>query len=293
MGGNGATVVVLCLAMSAPGVAWAQDSGSVPPSSVEGSEANRDLQLATRQPYWSAGKHRPFVSSTQEAGLVYYRPQLALGYGKPHWRWFGVETQSRVTVGSGAIYSGLRGVLPNADVRVGARYVFSAGQAYLQRAPVYTDDTIDFDELPGARYLALEAEVAGSVPLGDGALFGLLAGYYLAGVPASYDVYDQLLRVVVEPPWVARARGGYVHGFADGVIKLGVAVEVIAAPEREAYVVRTGPQLGVRLTHHLDAAASIMAVVTSPDHLRLTGAEIGQFGFRYRWATGDPFPEFP
>ena len=62
---------------------------------------------------------------------------------------------------------------------------------------------------------------------------------------------------------------------------------------------RVLPQLTVilthhlHLTHHLDAAASIMAVAWSPDSLALLGTDIGQFGLRYRWATGDPFPEFP
>ena len=79
----------------------------------------------------------------------------------------------------------------------------------------------------------------------------------------------------------------------DSGLAVGWAAEVIVVPEREAVVVRTGPQLAVALTHHLDAALSFMAVVASPDHLRLAGTELGQFGFRYRWATGDRFPEFP
>jgi hypothetical protein len=282
-----ATAVVL-----APSSAEAQDPGSIPPSGIDGPTGARDLQLAAGRPYWSGGKSRLFVSSTMEGGLAYYRPQLALGYGKPHWRWFGAETQSRVSIGSGSTYAGLRAALPNADIRVGSRYVFAANQSYLLRAPPYTDDTIDFDDQPNARYVSLEAEINGSLPVGDGALFGTLAGFHMSGVPDAYDVFDQMLFVVVEPPWVARIRGGYVHGLAGGILQLGAAVETIAIPERDMLVVRAGPQLAVALTHHLDAAVSIMAVVASRDSLRLDGAEIGQFGFRYRWATGDPFPEF-
>lgn len=272
--------------------ARAQDSGSIPPSSVDGADTT-DLQLAGQRPYWSGGKHRWFLSSTLEAGLVYYRPQLALGYGKPHWQWAGVETQSRISVGGTSTYFGLRGALPHVDLRAGSRYVLAAQQSYLVRAATYTDDTIDFDEAPTARYLSLEAEVAGSLPIGGGAFFGLLGVHHILGVPEEYDVQDQLLRVVVEPPWVARARIGYAHGLAGGVVRLGGAIEGIWSPARDAIVVRAGPQLGVTLTHHLDASFSIMATVAGPDHLRLEGAEIGQFGFRYRWSTGDPFPEFP
>lgn len=147
-----------------------------------------------------------------------------------------------------------------------ARYIFSADQSYLRRAPSYSDDTIDFDEEPNARYVALETELASSVPLGAGAIFGLAGGYNLAGIPTRYGVYDQLLHVVVEPPWVFRVRAGYVHAFADGIIQLGVAGEVVGSPERDAYVLRFGPLLSVSLTHHLDAAASVLAVAAGPDH---------------------------
>lgn len=288
----GSVALVTAVTVTATDAA-AQDTGSIPASGVQGTDTTGDLQLATRRPYWSAGKHRPFISSTLEGGLVYYRPQLAVGYGKPHWRWIGVEAQSQVTIGSGTMYAGLRAALPNADLRLGTRFVYSAGRSYLARAAEYTDETIDFEEEPRARYQTLEAEIAGVLPVGDGAFFGLLGGYHMLGVPPEYDVYDQLLRIVVEPPWIGRVRGGYIHGFQDGIISVGGAVEVLASPERDAYVARVGPQLGVSLTHHLDAALSIMAVVAGPDHLRLDGADIGQFGFRYRWATGDPFPEFP
>jgi len=36
-----------------------------------------------------------------------------------------------------------------------------------------------------------------------------------------------------------------------------------------------------------------MIVAYSPDTLGLIGADLGQLGLRYRWATGDRFPEFP
>jgi len=36
-------------------------------------------------------------------------------------------------------------------------------------------------------------------------------------------------------------------------------------------------------------------VTITDDQIRhsLEGAQIGQFGFRYRWSSTDPFPEFP
>ena len=147
---------------------------------------------------------------------------------------------------------------------------------------------------PNARHVLLEAEAAGWIPVGDGAFIGSAAVFHMLGVPDGYDVYLQLMNVVVEPPWITRTRAGYVHGFGDdGGLVVGAAVELITVPERDAWIVRAGPQVGVALTHHLDAALSVMAVASSPDALRLEGAEIAQLGFRYRWATGDRFPEFP
>lgn len=286
-------VAASLLVLGVSRAALAQDPGEIP-SSVTGADPTGALGVAGKRPYWSGGATRGFVAATLEAGLVYYRPTLAVGWGKPHWEWIGVELQSRVTAGAFAEYAGVHLALPQAELRLGSRYVFAASQAYLARRDTYTDDTLQFDEEPNARYLALEGELSGALPVGDGAFLGNVGAFHLLGVPAEYDVYDQLLHVVVQPPWALRQRVGYVHAFgADGGLKVGAAVEAMEIPERDAIVVRAGPQLVVALTHHLDAALSIMAVVASPDALRLEGTDIGQFGFRYRWATGDRFPEFP
>lgn len=273
--------------------AWAQDPGEVPSTATVTSPVT--FGAGGRRPYWSGAKTNPFVSSTFEAGLVYFRPKLALGYGKPHWQFFGVEVQSQLTAGSFAEYAGLRAAFPDVDFRVGARYAFAPSQAYLARTETYTDDQLQFDEEPASRYLALEAEISGNVEVwNDGSLVATASAFQFLGVPDEYDVYDQNLNVVVQPPWAFRQRLGYLHAFGvDDGLQFGVSGELIEIPERDAVIVRVGPQLGVALTHHLDAALAIMIPVVSPDTLRLEGAQIGQFGFRYRWSSTDPFPEFP
>src|SRR5512139_3520633 len=40
-----------------------------------------------RPDYWSKGAPRVFVSSRLEGGLVYAKPQVAVGYGRPFWSW--------------------------------------------------------------------------------------------------------------------------------------------------------------------------------------------------------------
>jgi hypothetical protein len=252
------------------------------------------LDSAAARPYWSGGLPRWFVSAQLEGGFFYIRNQMAVGYGKPHWRWIGLETQGRASGGNGSEYIGLRAALPEADLRVGARYVFATDQALLTPQDSFDRDDVRIPEVPQSRYLHLEAELTGSVPFLGGTLFGLAGVYRMSGVPEGYFVFDETLHVVVDPPWNWRLRGGHLLRFgAQGGLRIGVAAEVIGLPGRQEMVVRTGPQLAVILTHHLDAAASIMAVAWSPDSLALLGADIGQFGLRYRWATGDPFPEFP
>jgi hypothetical protein len=56
---------------------------------------------------------------------------------------------------------------------------------------------------------------------------------------------------------------------------------------------RVGPVFGMTLSHHLDASASFMVTTASNDALGLLGGEFSTIGLRYRWATGDRWPEFP
>ncbi len=287
-----ALLLGLAAAAAAPS-AFAQDPSSLPASGTSGA-ATPSFGTAEKRPYWEAGKPRAFVSSILELSIFYYRPTLAVGYGEPHWQWIGVETQARLTAGSGSEYLGLRASWPNFDIRAGARYQIAANQSYLERAETYDDEMLEFDEAPSSRYVTLEGELSGAIPVGDGAIFGLASVYHILGVPSKYDLFEDQLNVAVEPPWVWRGRAGYLHAFGDdGGLKIGAAVELVGNPERELLVFRVGPQIGVSLTHHLQAGFSIMAAVVSKDDLDLEGTEIGQFGFQYRWATGDPFPEFP
>ncbi len=56
---------------------------------------------------------------------------------------------------------------------------------------------------------------------------------------------------------------------------------------------RVGPPVAVSLTHHLDAVAATAFSIESKDKIGLESAEIGQVSLRYRWATGDRWPQFP
>jgi len=287
-----AAVCVLC----ASRVALAQDPTNPPttttPPNIGGANA---LDQAQQKPYWSGGQRRAFISSTQEIGLLYVRPQLAVGLGRPHYTWIGLESQTRLDASGGAQYGGLHAASPIADLRLGARYTFPANQRLLRPQASFEPDDLDIDTEPHSRYVALEAEATGVWPVVDRfSIFALGSAWRYLGIPQGYWFFEEGLHVVVAPPWVWRARAGPLVTFGKtGGFQIGAAGEVIGIPARDAVIVRVGPQMTVALTHHLDSTVSAMIVASSPDNIGLDGYEVGQFGLRYRWATGDQFPEFP
>lgn len=290
--------VALGLALGASTVFGASPSGAQDARTSLTSNAvpppTKGVEETGRRPYWGGGHTRSFLSSVLELGPFYGRAQLALGYGKPHWQWIGVEGQTGITTTGGSEYAGLHAASPWGGARVGGRYLFPTTQYFLEKQDSYMQRETEFSVGPRSRYVALEAELTGAFPLLRGSVFAVASGLYVLGVPAAYNIYEESLHVVMAAPYLWRGRLGYVYAFGlNGALRVGAAAELIANPGREAYIVRAGPVLALALTHHLDVSATVLGVVSSPDSLRLRGAEIGQFGFRYRWATGDRYREFP
>jgi hypothetical protein len=75
------------------------------------------VDVAGKLPYWKAGETRPFVAATFDAGVIFYRTIVAVGYGKPHWSWIGAEGYSLISPNGGSFYAGLRGTLPRFEAR--------------------------------------------------------------------------------------------------------------------------------------------------------------------------------
>lgn len=253
-----------------------------------------DIDQVGRRAFWAAGKQRLFLASTVELGNFFVRAGAAAGYGKPHWAWLGVEASSASAPSGGVEYAGLRFVLPYADLRVGARYTFTASGHFLDRRPTYTHDQAELSTGPHLRYGMLEAEIAGGYPFGRGALFGIAGVYDVMGVPEGYNLLEQTLQIVAQPPLLWRARAGYLLQVDRwDMFRLGVSVEALGNPARGNITVRTGPMISALITHHFEAYGAALLVVHSPDTLGLMGAQLGELGFRYRWATGDRWPEMP
>lgn len=293
-GPTAASALVIVTLLGAERLAFAQDPADLPPPPGAQPGLTEGIEQSARRPFWVSGETRWFVSAVLEAGIVYLRPQIAVGYGKPHWQWVGIEGYSGVSITGGVEYAGLRASSRYVDFRAGARYNFSVNQDFLLPNVEYTREESELELGPQSRYVALEAEITGSVPAPGGAVFAVATGYAIVGTPPGFYLYEDSLHVIIDPPYLWRARLGYLASFGiDDTLRVGAAVELIGNPGRDAFTFRTGPVLAVSLTHHLEAIGALMIVARGPDDLGLRGAEFGQLGFRYRWATGDRWPEFP
>lgn len=251
--------------------------------------------ILQKRSYWElSADERPFMAAMLEAGAIFYRPNLMVGYGKPFWSWVGLEGYANIDTSGGFEYVGLRAALPLLEIRGGARYVFAASQSFLASEETFTREDVETASGPRSRYVSAELEVAGAVPFPGGVGFVVLSGYSLFGVPDGYHVYEEALHMVAEPPLLLRLRTGLL-GELDrrGELRLGASVEVLHNPGRRATMVRLGPTISINLTHHLDALGSMMLVASTPDTLGLLGADLSQLALRYKWATGDRWPEFP
>jgi hypothetical protein len=279
---------VECVALGAR----AQDVADLPPPS---GAADLRSGIEQRRPFWRGnGPPRAFMSASFELGALYLRPTLAVGYGKPHYQWFGAEIYSSPSLGGGRTYAGLRAAWPQLALRAGFRHEYPIDQYFLTPRDSYEREDLELQHNSRSRYGAVEVEANGSIDIPSGEIFGVITGYGLVSVPTGVFVFEEAIKVVVEPPYLWRARLGYLYHLGWlGSMKIGAAVEAIHLVNRDTAVVRAGPAISVALTHHLEVTGGIMVVAYGPDDLGLEGADLGTLSLRYRWATGERWPEFP
>ena len=291
---SAALLAAAALTTFAAGAAAQNQVLDLPTPSIAPPPLTGDIEQVGKRAFWRAGRTRWFFASTTELGNLYVRGGGAVGYGRPHWNWFGAEGSSAISPGGGVAYGGLRLAFPFVDVRAGARYTFTSGDAFLAPRATYTRADREKEDGPPLRYVTLEAEVAGGYPLFGGALFGVAGLYHITDPPKGWYLFEQTLQVVAKPSLLWRARLGYLKGVDRwDMFRIGATAEVIGNPARDLVVVRAGPTITTFITHHLEAFASALLVVHSKDSIGLAGAQLGELGFRYRWATGDRWPEFP
>ena len=259
------------------------------PAKQDGAEADEANPESDRHAtgFWSRAPARAFAAVAIDAGYIYGRPRLSLGYGKPFAQWVGIDINPIASNRFLGGYAGLRAEIPFVDFRVGGRYTWAFQQAYL--APNAHYHRLDFEsqDFPRSTYTSLEAEVTGVVPLGPGSFVAVASWSMLSGVPAGLYVYDESLRVIVNPPHVWRARLGYTFRFGtEGKIRVGPVVDVLGVPGRGEHIFRAGIIASAVLSDHIEVLGSFVPPVLSPDSIGIAGGDFGQLGVRYRWASG-------
>ena len=289
---NALALTAFVATLSAAPALLAQDAFGVdPPSAAPPAAAGTEQAVVAR--YWELGTPRLFLASTIEAGYAYAKPKFAVGYGQPYWRWIGVEAWPLVSTSGVGGYGGIGGAVPGLSFRAGSRYVYPFSRTYLDPKDSYSRQDLDLVEGDRATYMALEGEVAATIPVPAGSLFGVFTGYYVLLAPDDQYLFEEQLRTVMQPPYIWRARLGYLFAFGrDSAIRVGPAADWIGLPGREETVIRAGLVGSVAITAALEAQASFVPVIVSPDTTGLEGGDFGQLGIRYRWATDSrPDPE--
>ncbi len=243
--------------------------------------------------YWSRGEARPFLATTVDVGYLYLRPRITVGYGKPFTLWAGLDANPIVSnTGLGA-YGGARVQIPWFDLRAGARAFRASEREFL--VPQSNYSSVDLQDTTGqtSKYVTLEAELSGGIPLGPGTVLLVLTASSVRGVPAGFFVYEETLRVITSPPTIYRARTGYALRLgSEGNGRVGVVGEVIDLPGRSALVYRAGLIGSFAIDDHLEAVGLLVLPVKSPDSIGILGGDFAELGLRYRWATGLGAPYF-
>lgn len=250
--------------------------------------------LEQRQPYWAATNPRPFLSAEFELGTFALKPELGIGYGKPHYAWGGLSTWSRVGTSGVGFFAGPKFQIPHFGFSTGARFESSVNQRFLERREVYDREAIDSERLSRSHFVAWDSElyVDGKAPGGTASLLVTLHAFF--GVPQDNFIFEDSLHIVIDPPFAWRTRFAYVFNVGDfDSMGIGFVAELLGSPGRDLLTGRVGPVISVALTHHLTATAVAAFEVAGRDETGLAGADLGQIGLRYTWATGDRWAEFP
>jgi hypothetical protein len=285
-------VAALFAALAAVGQADAQELSRVPPGQF--ADSGLRTGIGARRPYWSAGDPRPFFAAVFDFGGISGRVEADLGYGKPHYAWAGLETGASLSLRGVTEYAGMKTSLPFGFIRLAGRFFEATSQKLIVPRPVITRAMLDVSDGPRSSYGAIDGEVSFDIPLPVGAIGVLASAHGIFPTQDNFYVFEESLRVVTEAPFLWRGRLSYLAGIGDPpTLRVGGVAEFVHDPSRDAVTLRTGPAVAVSLTHHLEAVGVAAFTFFGPDEIGLAGADLGQISLRYRWATGDLWPDFP
>ena len=278
-------MLLVLAALQLPGSALARTGAPAPAAPAASSQKKGQAPKPGDR-----GPMRPFFSTSIDVGFLYFRPRVSVGYGQPFATWFGLDANPIISAEGAGGWLGARVALPHIDLRFGGRYLHAFRRSLLRQQETYTISDIELRSGPDSSYLSLEAELTGHIPLGPGVVLVELAATSVLLVDRGFNVFEETIRVVVDPPYVWRARVGYSLPFGqDGRFRVGAVVELAGIPNRGQVVLRGGLLVRVPLFRNLEARGTFVPVWASSDTLGLAGGDSFLVGIRYRWATGQPW----
>jgi hypothetical protein len=227
------------------------------------------------------------VATTVDFGVVYVRPRVSFGYGRPFTQWVGVDVNGLAQTSGLGAYSGLRLEIPHLDLRVGPRFFSSFSHTYLPLQDSYDRIDLEREVSTPARTLTWETELDLNADVGPGRLLLRGSASYVTGVPKGERVFEETLHIIVDPPLVWRARLAYTFTFGSRrQHAFGPALDVLDVPKRDdSKTLRAGPILRLQLSRRVEVRGSFIVTFLSPDHLGLVGGDFTELGLRYRWAS--------
>jgi hypothetical protein len=279
----GAALVFLTLA-SPVRAQWTSPGSGIPELGTPHSDNLVDPALKRS---WDEGRPRLFAATQIDAGFLYLRPRGQLGYGMPFNTWAGIEGNPVVGNQGWGAYGGLRLAWRFVDLRVGLRHFRAWQRGYLNPQASYSRLDLDSTANPTATVTTFETELNFGLPVGPGDVIATFSASDVVSVPEGFLVFEETLRVVVDPPFVWRGRGGYVFRWGDhDQYSVGPVIDVLNVPNRDdSTTVRAGPVMRITLSRHFDVRGSFVTTILSPDRLGLVGGDFTELGVRYRLAT--------
>jgi len=250
---------------------------------VPASEAKAD--------YW--GDSRFFLATELDLGFLYFRPRLSAGYGRPFKAWLGLDANPLISFSRAGGYSGARFKLPMGDLRVGGRFEKAFQHTLLVPQHSYGLQDIELREGRESHYLSWEAQLTTFLPAGPGGVLVELTGTAVTLVDEGFYVFEETAKIIVDPPWLWRARLGYGWRLLDDRLTIAPVMELAHVPKREMLMVRGGLLVSMKLYESLWLRVIAVPTLAGRDTIGADGADTFLAGIRWRWATGLTETEWP
>lgn len=241
--------------------------------------------------YWAEQQARLFVSGEVSLGVV-NRLSAAVGYGRPHYLWAGVEAGAVTTFEFGAIYASLRLVLLAVNADLGVRATHSYKRTYPELQERYDDAALTASSSQLQSTLSLDARLEGYVPLGPVLGFWNVTHERVLNQPETRALFLEYMRYTVDAPHATMLRSAWFARLYDDRLFVGPAVDAVVS-EGRGVLVRAGAALHLRLSPHLSLAGILTVPLVTPDAIDWFTQSWGFFRIQYAFATGERGPLFP